>query len=146
MVWVSCQGATSADREYMGKVFYTPMQGYPGAYFPFLGQMGYQRWEYLALSQQVQCVARVFIFIALSFGFSSEIWPLEWSSMSTASCGPRTSNMTPTTRGWVGSTLSCWWTNVCLCCSLLLTLLPQDMISNCLLKALLTPSNDDVVI
>ena len=47
MVWVSCEGETSADTEYMGPVFYTPnnkhLPGYPGYYFPYVNQNHYLR-------------------------------------------------------------------------------------------------------
>lgn len=43
MVWVTCQGATSADREYLGPFRYMPVQGYPGYFFPFLNQQHYLR-------------------------------------------------------------------------------------------------------
>ena len=47
MVWVSCEGETSADKEYMGPVFYTPnnkhLPGYPGYYFPYVNQNHYLR-------------------------------------------------------------------------------------------------------
>ena len=41
MVWLSCEGDTSADTEYMGPVEMRPMPGFPGQYFPFIGQNHY---------------------------------------------------------------------------------------------------------
>ena len=41
MVWIDCHGATPHDEEYMGPVTYMPIQGYPGFFFPFLGQQHY---------------------------------------------------------------------------------------------------------
>ena len=44
MVWLACEGETSADKEYMGPIHYTPMQGFPGYYFPFVNQNHYLRY------------------------------------------------------------------------------------------------------
>ena len=41
MVWLSCEGETSADTEYMGPVDYRPFYGFPGQYFPFINQNHY---------------------------------------------------------------------------------------------------------
>jgi len=45
MIWVSCEGETAADKEYMGPVFFTPNNkhppGYPGYYFPYVNQNHY---------------------------------------------------------------------------------------------------------
>ena len=41
MVWTSCEGETQADEENMGGVTYTPWQGFPGYYYPYLNQMHY---------------------------------------------------------------------------------------------------------
>ena len=41
MVWTSCEGETLADEENMGGVTYTPWQGFPGYYYPYLNQMHY---------------------------------------------------------------------------------------------------------
>ena len=41
MVWTSCEGETLADQENMGGVTYTPWQGFPGYYYPYLNQMHY---------------------------------------------------------------------------------------------------------
>ena len=46
MVWVSCEGETAADKEYMGPVVFTPKKhppGYPGYYFPYVNQNHYLR-------------------------------------------------------------------------------------------------------
>jgi len=41
MVWTSCEGETAADEENLGGVSYTPWQGFPGFYYPYLNQMHY---------------------------------------------------------------------------------------------------------
>lgn len=41
MVWVSCEGDTSADTENMGYIKYTQRPGFPGYYFPYLRQQNY---------------------------------------------------------------------------------------------------------
>ena len=41
MVWITCEGETAADVENLGLVSYTPMQGFPGYYYPYLNQMHY---------------------------------------------------------------------------------------------------------
>ena len=41
MVWTSCEGETAADKENIGLVTYTPKQGFPGYYYPYLNQMHY---------------------------------------------------------------------------------------------------------
>ena len=41
MVWVTCEGETLMDTEYMGPVHLTPMNGFPGKYFPFVNQNHY---------------------------------------------------------------------------------------------------------
>ncbi len=46
MVWVTCEGTTPHDAEYMGAVTYRPMQGMPGFFFPFLHQEAYLRWAW----------------------------------------------------------------------------------------------------
>ncbi|XP_060518777.1 sodium/potassium-transporting ATPase subunit beta-2 isoform X2 [Cylas formicarius] len=42
-VWVSCEGETPADKEYIGSITYYPkgVQGFPGYYFPYLNKEGY---------------------------------------------------------------------------------------------------------
>ena len=40
-VWLSCQGSTQADIEYLGPISYMPYQGFPGYYFPYLNQQHY---------------------------------------------------------------------------------------------------------
>ncbi|XP_050301461.1 sodium/potassium-transporting ATPase subunit beta-2 isoform X2 [Anthonomus grandis grandis] len=42
-VWVSCEGETPADKEYIGSVTYYPkqVQGFPGYFFPYLNREGY---------------------------------------------------------------------------------------------------------
>jgi len=41
MVWITCEGATPHDTEYMGPVSYTPTTGVRGFYFPYLNQQLY---------------------------------------------------------------------------------------------------------
>jgi len=41
MVWVSCKGENPADQEYIGDIVYTPWQGFPAYYFPYLHTPGY---------------------------------------------------------------------------------------------------------
>lgn len=43
MVWVSCDGETEIDKEYMGPIFFTPkgLDGFPGYYFPYVNQNHY---------------------------------------------------------------------------------------------------------
>jgi len=41
MIWVSCEGENSADREHIGNVTYTPFQGFPAYYFPYKNIPGY---------------------------------------------------------------------------------------------------------
>lgn len=43
MAWISCEGDTAADAEYMGPLKYTPKRGFPGYYFPYLSQQNYLR-------------------------------------------------------------------------------------------------------
>ncbi|XP_048518690.1 sodium/potassium-transporting ATPase subunit beta-2 [Dendroctonus ponderosae] len=42
-IWVSCEGETPADKEYIGSISYYPksVQGFPGYYFPYLNREGY---------------------------------------------------------------------------------------------------------
>lgn len=42
-IWVSCEGETPADKEYIGQTTYYPktFQGFPGYYFPYLNREGY---------------------------------------------------------------------------------------------------------
>lgn len=40
-VWVSCDGETPADKEFIGPVRYIPGPGFPGYQFPYTGQKGY---------------------------------------------------------------------------------------------------------
>ena len=40
-VWVNCEGMDPADKEFIGNVEYKPYQGFPGYYFPFLGEKNY---------------------------------------------------------------------------------------------------------
>ncbi|KAL1513408.1 hypothetical protein ABEB36_002827 [Hypothenemus hampei] len=42
-VWLSCEGESPADREYVGSISYYPkqFQGFPGYYFPYLNGEGY---------------------------------------------------------------------------------------------------------
>ena len=41
MIWVSCEGENSADREHIGNVTYTPFRGFPAYYFPYKNIPGY---------------------------------------------------------------------------------------------------------
>merc|ERR1711962_1349741 len=41
MVWVSCKGENPADQEYIGKIEYTPWQGFPAYFFPYMNTPGY---------------------------------------------------------------------------------------------------------
>lgn len=41
MVWVSCEGLTSADQEHIGNLTYTPFRGFPAYYFPYKNVPGY---------------------------------------------------------------------------------------------------------
>jgi len=41
MVWLSCEGETEADKEWLGGVTYTPWQGFPGFYYPYHAQDHY---------------------------------------------------------------------------------------------------------
>jgi len=41
MVWVSCKGENPADQEYIGQIEYTPWQGFPAYYFPYMNTPGY---------------------------------------------------------------------------------------------------------
>lgn len=41
MIWVSCDGENSADREHIGNVTYTPFRGFPAYYFPYKNIPGY---------------------------------------------------------------------------------------------------------
>jgi sodium/potassium-transporting ATPase subunit beta len=41
MIWVSCDGENSADREHIGNVTYTPFRGFPTYYFPYKNIPGY---------------------------------------------------------------------------------------------------------
>ena len=38
MAWVSCEGDTPHDREFMGRVTYVPKRGMPGYFFPYFNQ------------------------------------------------------------------------------------------------------------
>ena len=40
-VWITCEGATPHDAEYMGPLSYTPTTGVRGFYFPYLNQQLY---------------------------------------------------------------------------------------------------------
>jgi len=41
MVWLSCEGDTQADKEWLGEVHYKPWQGFPGYYYPYHNQDHY---------------------------------------------------------------------------------------------------------
>ena len=41
MIWLSCDGENSADREHIGNVTYTPFRGFPAYYFPYENIPGY---------------------------------------------------------------------------------------------------------
>ena len=41
MIWVSCDGENSADREHIGNVTYAPFRGFPAYYFPYENIPGY---------------------------------------------------------------------------------------------------------
>ncbi|KAG7173235.1 Sodium/potassium-transporting ATPase subunit beta-2-like [Homarus americanus] len=41
MIWVSCQGENPADQEYIGPIRYSPWQGFPAYFFPYLHTPGY---------------------------------------------------------------------------------------------------------
>lgn len=41
MVWVSCQGETPADKEFIGPIKYLPYPGFPGYFFPYNNAEGY---------------------------------------------------------------------------------------------------------
>ena len=41
MIWVSCDGENSADREHIGNITYTPFRGFPAYYFPYKNVPGY---------------------------------------------------------------------------------------------------------
>ena len=44
MVWMSCEGATPHDKEWLGPIMYMPIRGFPGYFYPFLGQQHYLRY------------------------------------------------------------------------------------------------------
>ncbi|XP_045598995.1 sodium/potassium-transporting ATPase subunit beta [Procambarus clarkii] len=41
MIWVSCEGENPADQEYLGPIRYSPWQGFPAYYFPYMHTPGY---------------------------------------------------------------------------------------------------------
>ncbi|XP_071531623.1 sodium/potassium-transporting ATPase subunit beta-like isoform X2 [Panulirus ornatus] len=41
MIWVSCEGENPADQEYIGPIQYSPWQGFPAYYFPYMHIPGY---------------------------------------------------------------------------------------------------------
>ncbi|KAK8723332.1 hypothetical protein OTU49_011661 [Cherax quadricarinatus] len=41
MIWVSCEGEEPADQEYIGPLRYSPWQGFPAYYFPYMNTPGY---------------------------------------------------------------------------------------------------------
>jgi len=41
MIWVSCEGENPADQEYIGPITYSPWQGFPAYYFPYMNTPGY---------------------------------------------------------------------------------------------------------
>lgn len=41
MIWVSCEGENPADQEYIGPIRYSPWQGFPAYYFPYMHTPGY---------------------------------------------------------------------------------------------------------
>jgi len=41
MIWVSCEGVTSADKEYAGPIKVYKMHGFPGFYYPYWNQQNY---------------------------------------------------------------------------------------------------------
>ncbi|XP_045598994.2 sodium/potassium-transporting ATPase subunit beta-2 isoform X2 [Procambarus clarkii] len=41
MIWVSCEGENPADQEYIGPITYSPWQGFPAYYFPYMHNPGY---------------------------------------------------------------------------------------------------------
>lgn len=42
MIWISCEGENPADIENLGPVNYIPHRGFPGYYYPYVNQKGYQ--------------------------------------------------------------------------------------------------------
>lgn len=42
MIWISCEGENPADIENLGPVNYFPQRGFPGYYYPYVNQRGYQ--------------------------------------------------------------------------------------------------------
>ncbi|XP_014281482.1 sodium/potassium-transporting ATPase subunit beta-2 [Halyomorpha halys] len=40
-IWVACEGLTPADKEFIGSTVTIPQPGFPGYYFPYIGQKGY---------------------------------------------------------------------------------------------------------
>lgn len=42
MIWISCEGENPADIENLGHINYIPDRGFPGYYYPFTNQKGYQ--------------------------------------------------------------------------------------------------------
>lgn len=41
MIWLSCDGVNTHDKENIGNVTYTPYRGFPAYYFPFKNTDGY---------------------------------------------------------------------------------------------------------
>lgn len=42
MVWVSCEGENSADKEYLPMISLSPYDGFPAYYFPYIKNSGYR--------------------------------------------------------------------------------------------------------
>ncbi len=114
VIWVSCQGVTAADEENLGSLNYTPLQGFPGFFFPFLGQNSYERWKLIASSvRDFAAKPTTFFchyFSVLLSSFRCATWPPGYSWPSTVSSGPGTSDTTRTTPGLEVSTLRYSWT------------------------------------
>ena len=51
MVWMSCEGATPHDKEWLGPIMYMPIRGFPGYFYPFLGQQHYLRYYIKSFSK-----------------------------------------------------------------------------------------------
>lgn len=40
-IWLTCDGDTPVDKEFIGPVSIYPFPGFPGYFFPYIGQDGY---------------------------------------------------------------------------------------------------------
>lgn len=68
MIWVSCEGENPADQEYVGPIRYSPWQGFPAYYFPYMHTPGYLPPIVAVQFDRPECEYMVFGLVCLLLG------------------------------------------------------------------------------